>query len=69
MKVYCVRKSFAEICCRQCKKYNHYLVEKYRNAEKRFKKQKIPPRNIYQKPIENLGVKDISLTNSSDIDY
>uniref|UniRef100_A0AC35FLB9 Peptidase M12B domain-containing protein n=1 Tax=Panagrolaimus sp. PS1159 TaxID=55785 RepID=A0AC35FLB9_9BILA len=68
MKIYCVRKSFAEICCKQCKKYNHYLIEKYRNAEKRFRKQKIPPRNIFQKPIANLGIKDISL-NSTDIDY
>ncbi|KAE9547386.1 hypothetical protein FO519_009400 [Halicephalobus sp. NKZ332] len=62
MKVFCIRKSFSSICCRQCKKYNYYIYEKYRKAEKQFKKKKIPPRILKFDIIEELNF------NETDID-
>jgi len=62
MKVFCVRKSFSAICCRQCKKYNTYIYEKYRKAEKQFKKKKIPPRKLWLNKVDELSI------NETDID-
>uniref|UniRef100_A0A7E4VHQ8 Peptidase M12B domain-containing protein n=1 Tax=Panagrellus redivivus TaxID=6233 RepID=A0A7E4VHQ8_PANRE len=63
MKIFCARKSFAAICCRQCKKYNQYIYDKYRDAEKRFRKKKVPPRMI--KPVPTYRVADDNLTNTT----